>query len=443
VLWIRANDLQEEDKFFEMMQLSDWITKLEPYFVQVWVVQAWNMTYNISVKFNDPADRWRWVKAGIELLRDQGLRYNPKETLIYRELAWFFQHKMGFYLDDAHMYYKQQWIKETSRVFGMARPNWEELIHPQTDEQREKQRILEQELKMDPSIMKDLDEKYGPLEWRLPEAHAIYWASLGLKNAKHEDLITLRRAIYQSMQLSFYRGRLIPNYTTRTFALGPNLESFPNVNRTYEEQEALEEDPGQKAGIAKAQRNVIRDAIYFLYSAGREKEAKHWFDYLAEHFPNDTLLANRPDSKPKDLTVDEYAFARIQEEFGDTSPDRTKGVVEGLLRRYYLSLALDEDDAAANYDLLIRKAYARYATSTKGQEVRMGLAPLDAMKKEVREQLLDPERGLIPEYRAVLLTKLGLPAETNAPPVIRPSTNSMDFELRSANSATNPPAGGR
>ena len=26
VLWIRANDLQEQDKFFEMAQLADWIT---------------------------------------------------------------------------------------------------------------------------------------------------------------------------------------------------------------------------------------------------------------------------------------------------------------------------------------------------------------------------------------------------------------------------------
>ena len=50
-LWIRAGDLQENDKFFEAAQLADWITKLEPHFSQVWVNQAWNMSYNISVKF--------------------------------------------------------------------------------------------------------------------------------------------------------------------------------------------------------------------------------------------------------------------------------------------------------------------------------------------------------------------------------------------------------
>src|SRR5213592_5255330 len=94
-LWVRASDLQDEDKFFEMAQLADWITKLEPHFVQVWLVQAWNMAYNISVKFKDYPDRWRWVERGIQLLRDDGLRYNKNEMLIYRELGWFFQHKLG------------------------------------------------------------------------------------------------------------------------------------------------------------------------------------------------------------------------------------------------------------------------------------------------------------------------------------------------------------
>src|SRR5215467_7798530 len=82
ILWIRASDLQDQDKFFEMVQLADWITKLEPHFTQVWLVQSWNMAYNISVKFKDASDRWRWVKQGIELLRDEGLTYNPHDVLI-------------------------------------------------------------------------------------------------------------------------------------------------------------------------------------------------------------------------------------------------------------------------------------------------------------------------------------------------------------------------
>src|SRR5476651_2911770 len=80
-LWIRANDLQQDDKLFEAAQLANWITDLEPHFAQVWAFQAWNMAWNISVKFKENApgdysDRWRWVQRGIELLRDYGLRYN-------------------------------------------------------------------------------------------------------------------------------------------------------------------------------------------------------------------------------------------------------------------------------------------------------------------------------------------------------------------------------
>ena len=189
-----------------MAQLADWITKLEPHFVQVWLVQAWNMAYNISVKFKDFPDRWRWVSRGIELLRDEGLHYNPNETLIYRELGWFFQHKLGQNLDDANMYYKQQWANEMARVFGKKNPDLDELIHPQTDDQKERARLLRQEYKMDPQFMKDVDQRYGPLEWRLPEAHAIYWAALGLKKAEQnpakinpDDLITLRRVMDISM----------------------------------------------------------------------------------------------------------------------------------------------------------------------------------------------------------------------------------------------------
>src|SRR5580692_6123094 len=134
-LWIRANDLQNDDKYFEAAQLADWITDLEPHFTQVWIFQGWNMAYNISVKFKDFSDRWRWVERGIELLRDQGLRYNPDDILIYRELAWFFQHKMGQNLDDANIYYKQEWAKEMTPFFGANGTNFENLISPRTPEE--------------------------------------------------------------------------------------------------------------------------------------------------------------------------------------------------------------------------------------------------------------------------------------------------------------------
>src|ERR1035438_9635284 len=90
------------------------------------------MAYNISIKFKDFPDRWRWVERAIGLLRDDGLRYNPDDVLIYRELAWFFQHKMGQNLDDANIYFKQQWAREMTPFFSPNGTNFDALLHPQT-----------------------------------------------------------------------------------------------------------------------------------------------------------------------------------------------------------------------------------------------------------------------------------------------------------------------
>lgn len=438
-LWIRANQLQEDDKFFEMAQLADWITKLEPHFVQVWLVQAWNMAYNISVKFKDYPDRWRWVTRGVELLRDQGLEYNKNEILIYRELAWFFQHKMGANLDDASLYYKQQWANEMAQVFGKKTPNLDELINPQTDDQKRRAELLEKKYKMDPKFMKEVDERYGPLEWRLPEASAIYWAAMGLKKAaenpskvKKEDLITLRRVIYQSMQLSFQRGRLIANPFAKAFEFGPNLDIIPKVSDAYEQ--AAEEDTDNHDHILRAHRNFLRDAIYFLYEANRMRDAAKWFKYVGEKYPNQTMLDGQTNSFPRNLTLEDYCVQRVQEDIGEMSKDRVQAAIEGFLVNSYMAIVLGEDERSLGYKNLARRVWANFQSKlTKDREQAVGLPPFEDIDRGVLQRMLDRENGLAPEARAILRTNLGLPAETaapvpaagtNAPPAVSATTNS-------------------
>jgi hypothetical protein len=422
-LWMRASDLQDEDKFFEMAQLADWITKLEPHYVQVWLVQAWNMAYNISVKFKDASDRWRWVERGIELLRDDGLRLNPNETLMYRELAWFFQHKMGQGLDDAHMYYKQEWSKEMAVVFDKKKPNLDELINPQNDSARDRARLLREKYKMDPGFMKQVDTLYGPLEWRLPESHAIYWAAKGLEAAKAnpskikpDDLITLRRVIYQSMQLSFQRGRLISNPFEKAFEFGPNLDIIPKVSIAYEN--AAEEDAGNRDHILRAHRNFLRDAVYFLYEHHRLVDAGYWFKYMANKYPDRPILDNDTNSLPANVSLDEYVVRRVSEDVTETDPIRIKALIEGLLTRSYYYMTVDDGEAQSEGSrYMAEKVWSSYWTKIPHDEattIRIGLPPLAEMDKQVLGRVLDPQRTPF-EVRAILRTKLRLPAETNAP----------------------------
>ncbi|OHB55623.1 MAG: hypothetical protein A2Y07_09715 [Planctomycetes bacterium GWF2_50_10] len=129
VLWMRADNLKMQGQFFDAKQLAEWITILQPRFAEVWDFQAWNMAYNISVAMpaTQPQERWRWVKNGIELLRDQAIVKNPKSISLYRSLGWIYFHKIGGVSDDVHKYYRLQ-------LALAIKP----LIDPQTNESYEK-----------------------------------------------------------------------------------------------------------------------------------------------------------------------------------------------------------------------------------------------------------------------------------------------------------------
>ena len=432
-LWIRSNDLQLDDKFFEAVQLADWITDLEPHFEQVWIFEAWNMAFNISVKFKengpgDFSDRWRWLEQGVELLRDKGLRYNPDSILIYRELAWFFQFKIGGNLDDANVFYKRQWALEMQPFFGPNGTNFDALLHPQTAGDKTNALVFRAKYKLDPAFAKKVDDQWGPLDWRLPEAHAIYWGQLGLDEAKKnpgkvkpDDLMTLRRVIYQSLQQTFYHGRLIANPFNQSYALGPNLDLAARANDAYEQEFAEESDHGQKDGILKAQRNFLRDVVYFLYENNRVAEAGKWYKILGDKFPDKIILDGDPNSFPRNLTLDDYAFKRVESELSDTSEQRMTSVVEGLLVRAYIALATDQNDRYEGYKRLAAQAYERYSNKTTfpgGNADRVKLPEWNVLNQTALNDLLDPQKGLPYAARAVLRTQLSLPAETNAPPAI-------------------------
>jgi hypothetical protein len=445
-LWIRANDLQQDDKFFEAAQLADWITDLEPHFGQVWVFQAWNMAWNISVKFKDFTDRWHWVEHGMELLRDDGLRYNPDNTLIYQWLGWIFQSKMGQNLDDANLYYKQQWAEAMTPFFAPNGTNFSALIHPQTPEARTNVLLLREKYKIDPVFAQKVDEQWGPFDWRLPETHAIYWYALGLEKAKENpskvkqaDLITLRRGIYQSLLQAFHHGRLIANPFNSSYELGPNLDLIPKLNDAYEEM--MKEDPKSHDNIANAHKNFLKDAVYFLYEDNRLAEAAKWFHYLGQQYPDKPLIVGNPNSFPSQMSLDEYAVAVVQEDIGETSQERVTAAIEGMLARAYEALAIGQDDRYAGFKLLAGKVYQHYQAEIgkmKSNVQRIGLPPFADLNRDVLNQLLDTQHEMIPyAARAVIRTQLRMPTETNTPPGATISTNMI---APAVSSGTNAPA---
>ena len=137
----------------------------------------------------------------------------------------------------------------------------------------------------------------------------------------------------------------------------------------------MEEDEKMRDHIKTAHRNMLRDAVYFLYAADRTREAQQWFSYLGEKYPDKLLLEGQTNSFPRNVTLEDYCIAKVQEDVGETSRDRIKSAIEGMLFRAYRRLVFDEEDRAANLQLLAQRTYASYMSQIKGSEMRIGLPP--------------------------------------------------------------------
>jgi hypothetical protein len=95
VLWSRAVELQKRQEWDQLKSTADLISKLQPHFLAIWTFQGWNLSYNVSVEWDDPADKYVWIKNGIKFL-EEGVDRNPKTPDLAWDTAWTYYHKIGF-----------------------------------------------------------------------------------------------------------------------------------------------------------------------------------------------------------------------------------------------------------------------------------------------------------------------------------------------------------
>ncbi len=267
-LWVRASMLQEQGRYFELVQLADWITALEPRFPQVWALQAWNMAYNISVLMPDAENRWRWVMHGLDLLRERGLPATGYAPEIGIEIGLLFQHKIGGLSNDQSDGFKQRWIMK---------------MHPLTSD--DGSLLMDssafEDLNMNPQQMRKLEAQYGRLDWRLPHSHAVYWASQARAVNSHEaSSILAQRILYQSLAVLFEKGTLTVDESANIIISTPAFELLPGALEAFEE--ALEYDPVTREGYVHF---LIRSIQYMAFYRHTD-EAKSLFERLQQRFPS-------------------------------------------------------------------------------------------------------------------------------------------------------------
>jgi hypothetical protein len=104
ILWGWANYYKKIEDWDKLEMTVNQIIRLQPNFVEVWDFQAHNLSYNVSVEFDDYRMRYQWVKKGIEFLI-LGSHYNRDEPGILRQIGWFVGQKIG--RADEHMQFRR------------------------------------------------------------------------------------------------------------------------------------------------------------------------------------------------------------------------------------------------------------------------------------------------------------------------------------------------
>ena len=504
-LWMRADRLKEEGQFFDARQLAEWITKLQPRFASVWEFHAWNMAYNISVAIpaSQPDQRWRWVRNGYELLRDEAIgKYKLKNITLYHELARIFQHKIGGVSDDAHKYYKLQLAMtlepllsspdnqldwHDNRYFdalAQAAADWQGVLKdpnvaslvaalkaadenfsredqfagrylslrqnsgrfkPEAgkviDDLRGSEALKKFDLfakayelrkiwKLDPPVMRDLNKKYGPmdfkdpnaslpLDWRNADSHAIYWAVAGLRLAAQEpgrdisiDETNTDRIVGHSLQNLFRAGKMfihdvpmqVPvaegSLETRTqifkeVFLRPDLRMFGPYDRTALATLEKYKNDSSYESLQNGHRNMLKNAVLLFYQAGHRPVAQKIYSEMRKLYPLEEF---------KSPSAETYVKQRFKEELANITITDASEMIVAMLSEAYFRYAMRDDDEAAGRESLAKEIWDLYQTKYPDEQ-RIDLAKFEQLRFLALQDFL--EDGLYPpNLRLSLLARI-------------------------------------
>ena len=142
LLWEKAKTAQMKEDWDGLQATLDQLTKLEPHFHKFWRHQAWNVSYNISVEWDDYHDRYFWVKEGIKLLL-KGMRYNDREALLVYDVGWTTAQKMG--VADEKVPFRRLFREDDDEEFPAHEGRREPPTHPARPQSRRDNWLVGQE----------------------------------------------------------------------------------------------------------------------------------------------------------------------------------------------------------------------------------------------------------------------------------------------------------
>ena len=116
MLWMQAIEHKKKENWDSLASTLNALIKIQPNFIKVWEYQAHNMSYNISVEFDDYEYRYHWVKKGINFLTE-GIPYNYRDHRMTDNLGFFTGMKIG--RSDERVQFRRLFREDTEFHEGM------------------------------------------------------------------------------------------------------------------------------------------------------------------------------------------------------------------------------------------------------------------------------------------------------------------------------------
>ncbi len=211
---------------------------------------------------------------------------------------------------------------------------------------------------MDPVLMLETMEKYGPLDWRHPQSHALFWAYVSAKItaknnpagavASQDDQVTkvnTDRITLAGAQGLMDSGLLFYDPVEDTLSDQPDcrfIASYAKV-QDFMRKRAKAGEYAQGDAIVdsldRGQENFLHRAIQISFLFGEEAAAQDYYRQVKEKFPDSRVY-----SKYYHLSLPDFVVVTIRQ---DTLRVVQEGAMYGLLNRGLEAMLLEQNPGLA------------------------------------------------------------------------------------------------
>ncbi len=257
--------------------------------------------------------------------------------------------------------------------------------------------VLIEHYHMDPDLMLDLmewdgteeDEGWGPLDWRHPSSHGLYWAYRGTQIAKERrskkniDAINMYRQAIHSMQDLMHYGRVSFDPANRNnIDLSPDPRFIYAYDRMYERaRRELKDSEFTNRNIDSfnnGHENFLLNSMMLEYLYGETDKSRDLYDRAR------SLYANAPHNKRSGRYLKPFddLIMQMMEENLSLNYNTNAFIDATLERAFSQGYAENRPDVAERFLELAKRMHRKHQGERAGKgdkynlgQSRMGLGP--------------------------------------------------------------------